>query len=57
MVPYITCQYIANPTHPTNNGDKNALLVLLRTIAKFINIEGGIVLKPFPKSIKNPKLS
>jgi hypothetical protein len=50
-VPYITCQYIANPTHPTNNGDN----VLGNTIAAFTNKEGGIVDSPFPKSIKKPK--
>jgi hypothetical protein len=50
IVPYMTCQYMAIPIHPTHNEETKSG----RTMATLMNREGGIVVKPFPKSIKNP---
>ncbi len=58
MVPYMTCQYMAMQMHPTTSGDNNPDDDDCGdTIAKFISNVGGMVDIPFPKSMKNPKLS
>jgi hypothetical protein len=51
IVPYMTCQYMAIPIHPTHNAETRSG----RTIATLMSTEGGIVVKPLPKSMKNPK--
>ena len=56
-VPYSTCQYIANPIHPTYryaDDDDDDIIYCGHNIAPFINKDGNIVDRPLPKSIKKP---
>jgi hypothetical protein len=53
-VPYSTCQYIANPIHPTYRYADDDIIYCGHSIAPFINNDGGMVDKPLPKSIKKP---
>ena len=57
IVPYMTCQYIANPIHPTYKYDDEYDDIIIQSglsIAAFTNNDGGMVDKPLPKSIKKP---